>query len=48
MNAKKKAINPCSLFIVDLMATVNKTGLLPEKMQKNGQNVLRREIFGVN
>ncbi len=48
MKAKKKTIDPRRLFVVHLMATINKTGLLMEKMKKNGQNILRREIFGIN
>ena len=30
------------------MATVNKTGLLMKQIQKNGQNILRGEIFGID
>ena len=48
MKTKEKAIHPSCLFIVDLMATVNESGLLLEQMQENGQNVLRRKIFWVN
>lgn len=36
VNAKQKAIDPRCLFVIDLMATVNKTRLLMEKMEKNG------------
>ena len=48
METKEKAIHPSGFFVVHLMATVNKTGLLMKQIQKNGQNILRGEIFGID
>ena len=48
MDTKKKAIDPSRLLIIHFMTTVNKTWLPMQKMQKNGQNILRGKIFRIN